>query len=340
MSDRRDEPQHEPAASGGLDGPLVGSVLAATPGGPAGTSLTTIAEDSPTYAAARKRYARERRMKRLKFSWYLLRRNPLTITGLIIVLGLVLVALLAPLIAPHDPVKLDMLNSLQPPSSKHWLGTDEVGRDILSRIIHGAGISLRVGILAVLSITVLGVPIGLVAGTFGGWVDTLIMRVADIFLAFPQLVLALAIATALGGGMQNVIIALAIAGWPWYARLVRGLVLSVRQEAFIEAARVSGSSWRRVMLRHVMPNSMGPVIVQASMDMGYTILLAASLGFLGIGVKVPTPEWGLMINAGRPYFMDQWWVAGFPGIAILVSVLGFNMLGDGLRDLVDPRSRG
>lgn len=283
--------------------------------------------------------ATRRRLERIRYSWHLLVSNPLTVVGLSIVMLLVLVAVLAPYIAPYDPVDLDMANSLQPPSRAHPLGTDEVGRDILSRILFGAGISLRVGLLAVSTITAIGVPIGIIAGTAGGWVDTLIMRTADIFLAVPQLVLALAIATALGGGVQNVIIALAIAGWPWYARLIRGLALSVREEAYVEAARVSGASWLQIVRRHILPNTLGPVIVQASQDMGYTILLAASLGFLGIGVKVPTPEWGLMINEGRAYFMDQWWVSGFPGLAILFSVLGFNLLGDGLRDILDPRLR-
>jgi peptide/nickel transport system permease protein len=301
-------------------------------------TFTTDVANGTVFGERRQR-ERQRRVQQLRYSWHLLTRNPLAVVGLIIVIGQVLVAVLAPLISPYDPVKLNMAHSLEPPSLAHPLGTDEVGRDILSRILHGAGISLRVGILAVSAISTIGVPIGLVAGTFGGWVDTLIMRTADIFLAFPSLVLALAIATALGGGMQNVIIALAIAGWPWYARLVRGLVLSVRQEAYVEAARVAGASWLQVIWHHILPNTLGLVIVQASMDMGYTVLLAASLGFLGIGVKVPTPEWGLMVNGGRPYFMDQWWVSGFPGLAILISVLGFNLLGDGLRDIIDPRLR-
>jgi len=287
----------------------------------------------------RRRRERQRWWRQFRYSWHVFTGNPLTVVGSIIVLALVSVAILAPLISPHNPVRLNMAYSLAPPSATHLLGTDEVGRDILSRIMYGAGISLRVGLMAVACIAALGVPIGLIAGFFGRWVDSLIMRIADVFLAFPQLVLALAIATALGGGMQNVIIALAIAGWPWYARLVRGLVLAVRREAYVEAARVSGGSWFKVIQRHILPNTIGPVIVQASQDMGFTILLAASLGFLGIGVKVPAPEWGVMVNGGRPFFMDQWWVSGFPGLAIMITVLGFNLLGDGLRDILDPRLR-
>ncbi len=290
-------------------------------------------------AREQRRRELQRWWQRLRYSWYVFTQNPLTVAGSLIVLALILAAILAPLISPYNPVRLNMAHSLEPPSARHLLGTDEVGRDILSRIIHGAGISLRVGLMAVACIAALGVPIGLIAGFFGRWVDTLIMRIADVFLSFPQLVLALAIATALGGGMQNVIIALAIAGWPWYARLVRGLVLAVRWEAYVEAARVSGGSWFNVIQRHILPNTIGPVIVQASQDMGFTILLAASLGFLGIGVKVPAPEWGVMVNGGRPFFMDQWWVSGFPGLAIMVTVLGFNLLGDGLRDILDPRLR-
>lgn len=302
-------------------------------------NITEISPSPQPTVAERRAALGKRWLRQIRFSLHLLLANPLTVVGLIIVFGVVVVALSAPYVAPYDPIKLNMANSLQPPSRAHVLGTDHVGRDILSRILFGAGISLRVGLMAVGTIAVIGVPLGLVSGTAGGFVDTIIMRVADVFLAFPQLVLALAIATALGGGMQNVVIALAIAGWPWYARLVRGLALSVREEAYIEAARVSGASWAQIIWRHILPNSIGPVIVQASQDMGYTILLAASLGFLGIGVKVPTPEWGTMINEGRAYFMDQWWVSGFPGLAIMLTVLGFNLLGDGLRDVLDPRMR-
>jgi peptide/nickel transport system permease protein len=287
----------------------------------------------------RRQRIRERRRRRISDSWHLLVSNPLTLVGVAIVGGLAVVATFAPLVAPHDPITPDLAHELAAPSWHHLFGTDESGRDILSRVLYGARISLRIGALAVLSIAAIGVPLGLIAGTLGGWVDGLIMRIADIFLAFPTLVLALAIAASLGGGVQNVIIALAIAGWPWYARLVRGVVLSVRREAYIEAAQLAGASWARIIRRHILPNSFAPVLVQMSQDMGYAILLSASLGFLGIGVKIPTPEWGTMINDGRDVFMDAWWVGTWPGIAIIVAVLGFNLLGDGIRDILDPRSR-
>lgn len=290
-------------------------------------------------AAARRALVRRRRRERLHATWYVLARNPLTLIGLVLVLLLTLTALLAPWLAPYDPLAPDPLHSLQAPSGAHLFGTDATGRDIFSRVLAGAAISLRIGILAILAIMAIGVPLGLLAGSLGGRVDGVIMRVADVFLAFPTLVLALAIATTLGGGMQNVIIAVAIAGWPWYARLTRGSVLAIRHEAYIDAARLSGAGWGRIVRRHVLPNSSGPIIVQASQDMGYTILLAASLGFLGIGVKIPTPEWGAMINDGRAVFMDAWWVSIFPGVAIFVAVLAFSLLGDGLRDLFDPRAR-
>ena len=289
--------------------------------------------------AERRRRIRERRRRRLDESWHLLVASPLTLAGMIIVIGLAVIAIFAPLIAPYDPNAPDLLHALQRPSWQHLFGTDQSGRDVLSRVLYGARISLRIGALAVASIAVIGTPLGLIAGTVGGWIDGLIMRVADVFLAFPTLVLALAIAASLGGGMQNVIVALAIAGWPWYARLIRGVVLTVRREAYVDAAQVSGASWLRIVRRHILPNSFAPILVQMSQDMGYAILLSASLGFLGIGVKIPTPEWGTMINDGRDIFMDAWWVGGWPGIAIIVAVLGFNLLGDGIRDILDPRSR-
>jgi peptide/nickel transport system permease protein len=282
---------------------------------------------------------RERRRRRASDARHLVMSSPLTLAGLIIVVGLAVVAIFAPLIAPYDPIVPDLGHALEAPSWHHLFGTDQSGRDVLSRVLYGARISLRIGAFAVLSIAIIGVPLGLIAGTFGGWIDGIIMRLADVFLAFPTLVLALAIAAALGGGLENVIVALAIAGWPWYARLVRGVVLGVRREAYIEAAQVAGAPWRKIIVRHIFPNSFAPILVQMSQDMGYAILLSASLGFLGIGVKIPTPEWGTMINDGRNVFMDAWWVGSWPGIAIIVAVLGFNLLGDGIRDILDPRTR-
>lgn len=294
---------------------------------------------SADISARRRELVRARRARRARESWQTLRANPLTLIGLVTIALLLLAALLAPLLTPYDPLRPDIASALQSPSWSHPFGTDEAGRDILTRVLYGARISLRIGVVAVSVIMVVGVTIGVIAGTVGGWVDATIMRVADVFLAFPTLVLALAIATSLGGGMQNVIVAVAIAGWPWYARLVRSVVLSVRQEGYVEAAKVSGASWPRIVRRHILPNSIGPVVVQASQDLGFTILLAASLGFLGVGVEIPDPEWGTMINDGRDVFMSAWWVAAFPGLAIALAVLAFNLAGDGLRDILDPRSR-
>jgi len=287
----------------------------------------------------RRERIRDRRRRRFRDSWYLIRSNPLTMTGFLIVVILIAVAIFAPLVAPYNPNVFDLNHIQQGPTWGHLFGTDQEGRDVFSRVLYGARISLRIASIAVVCIAGIGLPLGLIAGTFGGWVDGLIMRLADVFLAFPTLVLALAIAATLGGGIQNVIIALAVAGWAWYARLLRGVVLTIRHEAYIEAAQVSGASWSRIIRRNILPNSFAPMLVQMSQDMGYAILLTASLGFLGIGVQIPTPEWGTMISDGYDVFMNAWWVATFPGLAIMSAVLGFNLLGDGLRDILDPRSR-
>lgn len=289
--------------------------------------------------AEHRELVQERRRRRRQLSWRLLRSNPLSLVGLSLVAVLVLAALVGPLLTPFDPVQPNTLEALQAPSLTHPFGTDAAGRDILARVLHGAVISLRIGVLAVAVIAALGTFLGVLAGSMGGMIDSLIMRVADVFLAFPTLVLALAIAATLGGGLQNVIIAVAIAGWPWYARLVRSVVITVRTEGYVEAARLGGSPWRRIIRRHILPNSISPLIVQASQDLGFVILLAASLGFLGVGVTIPTPEWGAMINDGRDVFLNAPWVAAFPGLAILVAVMAFNLAGDGLRDLLDPRGR-
>jgi peptide/nickel transport system permease protein len=210
---------------------------------------------------------------------------------------------------------------------------------MFSRVIWGSRITLRVGFLVVFTITLIGVPLGATAGYFGGWVDTVIMRLGDLFLAFPRLVLALALASALGGGITNAIIAIAVPGWPWYARTIRGVTMQIRQEQYIEAAKASGTKTWRIILDHVLPNSIGPWIIQATMDMGWAIMTAAMLGFLGVGATPPEPEWGLMVATGRSYFLDHWWVSTFPALAIFVVVLGYNLLGDGLRDVIDPRVR-
>ncbi|MBI4278468.1 MAG: ABC transporter permease [Armatimonadetes bacterium] len=278
-------------------------------------------------------------IREMKHSLRLIRRNHLTVAGLAIFAVLILVAIFAPLIERYDPYDVKMRERLRPPSLEHLAGTDAMGRDVFSRVIHGSRITLRVGFLVLLSTSLIGVPLGAISGYMGGRTDALIMRVGDIFLAFPRLVLALAMAAALGGGINNAIIAIAIPGWPWYARLIRGMTLSIREEQYIEAARAAGSPEWRVLLRHVLPNCIGPWMVQASMDMGWAIMSAAMLGFLGVGATPPEAEWGLMVAEGRNYLLDQWWMSVFPGVAIFITVLGYNLMGDGLRDIIDPRMR-
>ena len=259
------------------------------------------------------------------------------ISGATILGAIVLAAIFAPFVAPDDPLTMTMSDQFLAPSLEHPFGTDEFGRDILSRVIHGARYSLRVGVLATLLAVGGGTLLGLVTGYFGGWVDSLGQKLIDVMLAFPGLLLALAIIAILGTGLQNVLLALGIGGMPYYARLMRGQVLSLKEREFVEAARVVGSGHPRIMLRHIFPNTLSPLIVVASLDLGFNILVAASLSFIGLGAQPPTPEWGAMLSAGRDFMRDQWWISTFPGLAIVVTVLGFNLLGDGLRDALDPR---
>jgi len=276
----------------------------------------------------------------VRWMWRRARRNPLTLAGLSVVAIMVLLSVLAPWIAPYprDVSAVHPSERFQPPSRTHWFGTDELGRDILSRVIFGTRISLRVGSLVVALALAIGLPLGIVAGTFGGVLDEVLMRITDVFLSFPPLLLAMAISAILGASLVNVMIAIAIAWWPWYARLVRAEAVSIRERAYVEAARAAGASWRRIMWRHILPNSLAPVIVQASMDFGSVILTSASLSFLGLGAQSPTPEWGLMINIGRTFFLTHWWIVTFPGLAILIAVLAFNLTGDGLREILDPKA--
>lgn len=267
------------------------------------------------------------------------KKSPLTMVGLSIVLALVFVAILAPYIAPYDPIALSLSNRLASPSLSHLLGTDELGRDILSRIIYGTGVALKIMIIVLAIDLPLGVLLGIVAGYFGGWIDEIIMRTADIFMAFPRLILAMAIGAALGPSLVNTMIAIAITMWPAYARLARGETLSIKERTFIEAEKALGTSKARIILSSILPLCSSTTIVRATLDMGNVIRIAAGMSFLGLGAQPPTPEWGLMVSTGRSFLISQWWVPTFPGFAILLAVFGFNLLGDGIRDIADPHLR-
>ncbi len=266
-------------------------------------------------------------------------RNSLFVFGAGVFVVIVFCALFAPQIAPYEPNAINFADKLEAPSPQHLMGTDSLGRDIFSRVVYGARTSLVIGVTVLLLSMALGVPIGLLSGYFGGRVDTVLMRISDIFLAFPPLLLPIAITAALGAGLFNAMIALAICWFPWYARIVRGSVIAIRKELYIDAARAMGVGHLRIMLRHALPNAWTPAIVQASMDFGYTILAAASLSFIGIGAKPPTIEWGLMVALSRSKFLDYWWTAACPGFAIFITVLAVNLAGDGIRDLLDPKQR-
>jgi peptide/nickel transport system permease protein len=282
---------------------------------------------------------RQARLGQAWLAWQRIRRNRLAMAGLVIVGILLLVALFAPLIAPHDPLAQDLTRRLLPPGTPgNILGTDDFGRDILSRIIHGARITLYIIALVAITAPVLGLLIGTVAGYFGGWVDATLMRLTDIFLAFPRLILALALVAVLGPGIENAVLAIALTAWPPYARVARAETLTVRSSDYIAAIRLQGASAPRIIAGHVVPMCLPSVIIRVTLDMAGVILIAAGLGFLGLGVLPPTPEWGLMISTGRKYLFEQWWVATMPGLAIFIVSLGFNLLGDGLRDVLDPRS--
>ena len=282
-------------------------------------------------------FARERARRRRLVSRTL--ANPLSLTGLVIIGLLVLLAVIAPFVAPHDPLKTNVPRRLEAPSRDYPFGTDALGRDILSRIIHGTPISLRIAILTAVIATLIGAPLGIVSGYFRGRVDDLLMRLTDMFMAFPRLILAMAIAAALKPTLENVVIAISLAAWPAYARLARSVTLGLREENFVDAARALGASSARILARHILPGVISPIVILVSLDMGGIILTAAGLGFIGFGAQPPTPEWGLMISEGRSYLTGQWWVSTFPGIAISLVVLGFNLLGDGIRDVLDPRLR-
>jgi len=269
-----------------------------------------------------------------------LRKNGLALVGVGLIFAFAFMAIFAGQIAPYDPIEQDWKSVQQPPSGKHLLGTDELGRDLLSRIIYGARISMTIGIVSVSIGLAFGVAFGLLAGYFGGFVDSVLMRVTDIMLAIPYVLLAIAIVAILGPGLWNTMIAIGIVTIPQFTRIVRSSVIEIKTSTYVEAARAAGASHARIMLRHILTNSLSPIIVQSTLTIASAILNAAALGFLGLGAQPPKPEWGVMLSDGRLLLLVSPWIVTFPGIAIMLSVLGFNLLGDGLRDALDPRLRG
>lgn len=284
---------------------------------------------------------RQAKLSSLYHGWLAFRANPMAMFGLGILVFLILIAIFAPLLAPHDPLAQDLGNRLKPlGESGHLLGTDSLGRDILSRLIYGARITLYIVILVAMIAPVVGLFIGTVAGYAGGVADVILMRITDIFLAFPRLVLALAFVAALGAGIENAVIAIALTAWPPYARIARAETLTIRNSDYISAVRLQGAGPLRIITKHIWPLCMSSLIVRVTLDMAGIILAAAGLGFLGMGAQPPTPEWGAMISEGRRFILDHWWVATMPGLAIFTVSLAFNLLGDGLRDVLDPKDGG
>jgi peptide/nickel transport system permease protein len=299
--------------------------------------MTATAEGTDTTVVQR-----DARFQELGLMLNAFRRDWLAVASLAVIVVFVVAAMFAPLLAPYpDQGKgaPNLLEKFQPPSRQHLLGTDYLGRDVLSRIMYGGRSSLSIGFLVVLVACFIGVPMGAIAGYHGGWIDDVLMRVTDVFLAFPSLLLAIAIAAALGASFVNSMIAIAITWWPWYARLVRAQTLSLRERHFVEAARSIGVSNTNIILRHIFPNVLTPVLVQATMDIGSAILTGAAISFLGLGVQPPTADWGKMVSTGRIYFLERPWYAGSAGLAIFLVTLSFNLLGDAVRDVADPRTR-
>jgi peptide/nickel transport system permease protein len=279
---------------------------------------------------------------RAYLGWVAFARNPLAMIGLVIVLALVAMAIFAPLLTEYSPISgadVSAGERLLPPGDMHWLGTDEQSRDIWSRIVFGSRTSLLIIFMVAVTAAPIGVVIGAAAGYIGGWLDTVLMRITDAFLGFPKLVLALAFAAALGAGIENAILAIAITSWPPYARIARSETITIRHSDYIAAAQMSGASAMRILFGHILPMCLPSLIVRVTLDMAGIILIAAGLGFLGLGVAPPQPEWGSMVSDGRNQILEQWWVCTFPGIAIFVVSLGFNLIGDGLRDVLDPREQ-
>ncbi|HEX9907698.1 MAG TPA: ABC transporter permease [Thermoplasmata archaeon] len=286
-------------------------------------------------------------IKETRYSLYLFSRSFLSMAGLILILGLVVIAFIGPIIATYHPTYpgdqelwlSDPASSRLPPSEAHYFGTDNQGRDIYSMVLYGAAKSLFIGVLVVIPASLIGILLGGVAGYYGGPLGELLMRITDVFLAIPSLVLAMAITAALGPSLINLTYAMIATWWPWYTRLVFGQVISIREKQFVEAARSVGAKNSRILYKHVLKNSMSPVVVQATSDFGYVILAAAALGWLGLGAPPGTAEWGIMIAKNQDFVLQAWWGVVFPALAIIISVLGFNLLGDGLRDVLDPKLR-
>jgi peptide/nickel transport system permease protein len=270
----------------------------------------------------------------------LLRRHPLIFWGLVLVSFLFVCALTAQWIAPYDPNLQVLTDRLLPPGAHHWMGTDQYGRDILTRLIYSSRISLAVGLVAVSIYVLIGTGIGSIAGYYGGWVDSLLMRMTDIFLCIPTFLLILMVIAFVGPSIVNIMVVIGLTSWTDVARLVRGEILSLKEREFIQAARVIGMKDSRIILKHLLPNALGPVLVVATLGIGGAILIESSLSFLGLGVQPPTPSWGNMLEEGKEHLTDAWWLITFPGLAIFLTVLGYNLLGEGLRDYLDPRLRG
>jgi peptide/nickel transport system permease protein len=272
-------------------------------------------------------------------AWLQFRRNGLAMAGLVAIIIMIVAAIFAPLLAPQDPSVQDLAGRLAPPSAQHWFGTDELGRDLFARLLYGGRITLGMVVAIVLIVAPVGLAVGCIAGYLGGLTDRILMRVTDVFLAFPRLVLALAFVAALKPGISSAIIAIALTSWPPYARLARADTLTIRDSDFIAAVRLTGASAARIILRHIAPLCVSSVIVRVTLDMSGIILTASALGFLGMGAQPPMPEWGTMIASARDFILAQWWVPTIPGLAIFIAALAFNLLGDGLRDVLDPKQR-
>ncbi|WP_269456160.1 ABC transporter permease [Rhizobium quercicola] len=281
---------------------------------------------------------RQARLHKAYVGWLNLVGNPLALLGFMVIVLLVAIATLAPVLTIHDPIAQDLSMALKAPSALHWFGTDEFGRDVYARLAYGARTTLYISILVTLIVAPIGFIIGATAGYIGGWVDTVLMRITDIFLSFPSLVLALAFSAALGPGIENAVIAIALTIWPPIARLARAETLTFRKADFVVAAELQGAGMARILFRHIVPLCAPSIVVRLTLNMSSIILTAAGLGFLGLGAQPPMPEWGAMAASGRQYLLDAWWLTTIPGIAILVVSLAFNLLGDGLRDILDPRN--